>query len=748
MHHHDEHIEPSPTDRGEPDTSEEVLSAISAVESQLASLKRTAAERKERDAQLLQRETTLAAREAAFETRMEEVERDLKIIEQTRAALETERTQAQAERQASQAELEQAREAVSRRESDMGGRQRSIEEAAARLEALQAQAKERSGKLESRAQELEQAEARLTDQAHEIGRRLEAMEAQSRDLSERAAAAEERARQAEQELETSRARREQAEEAVGALEAALAEARRESSSISTSVEESESQIGTLTTRANELEERIERLSAERELRQAERDEALRVCERLERESAERLGMIEEKLAEAEDRASEADSNAEGYRRRADALEAAARALAEELEQARAGGGDDAGLRAQVAERDRAIAERDEAIAGLQSKLATATEKITQFGEFIKTQMPGGGGKAAAALESLQARVAELKGQVDALRLERDRLAARLVQRPQGPVSDERLQLRRERLSRMRKHLRVQGRKVRRANELLQDRFAQCESLLSRRAELAAVHQTILEQREKTKSQRSLSAASGAMLAFVVTAAVLLGLSWIAAEKVSPGEYAATAIIAADGGERVLAESAREEWQHYHEQMFEDPRFIESLADMLKRRGMATLGTPGAVQQALASGFTMSSPSDGQLHLEYRDNGTTRTERVLDTVAVAVARNANRTRSRRTDGAMSVVSSPAQVGSDPVGGDRLVYAAGIFGGGLCLSLTFGAVVWRRMATAKSTFEHDQQLQALLSEARWQDPRVDLDAEPQEAPPEPEESGRKKKRRKER
>jgi len=733
-----------------PQNGEEVLDAISAVESQLASLKKAAAERRQRDAELLARETALKERETAFQAQIADIERDLAVIEQAREAIAAERAQFEDRNRQHEAEL--------------ADRESKIEQAMSSLESREAEARERSSKLESRAQELERAEARLTDQANELGQRVRALEQRANKATEDLQAALARSEQAEAERDAANEAREQAEQAVRTLEAALARAQEESQAVIDSVEESESAISTLTAHAEQLNQQAATLRAELESRAAELEAAQAECARVERDAADRLASFDKNLAAAEERASAAESELAQQREQVEHLESQAQALAQHLEKIRAEGAStldqiderEAELRSQIEQRDRAIAERDEVVQSLRSKLATATEKITQFGEFIKTQVPGGDGKHAAALskavaenEALQTRIGELHEQIDALRDERDRLASghagatRVVER-----SDDFIQLRRERLARMRKHLRLQSRKVRRANELLQDRFGQCESLLSRRAELAAAHQEIQEQRAKTVGRRAASSAAGAVLALIVVVGVLIGLSWVAAEQVHPSVYAATAIISADSGDRTLTDGAREEWQQYHEGLFEDPRFIETLAEMLKRRGLGALGTPAATQEALAAGFTLASPVDGQLQLEYRGQGSTRTERILDTIAVGVARTANRTRSRRTDGAMSVVSKPAEVGRDPIESNRLVYAAAIFGGGMCLSLTFGAVVWRRMASAKSTFEHDQQLQALLSEARWQDPRIDIDAgesQPTVEPADDETRDRKRRRK---
>jgi len=784
----------TPTNEGKtsaPDPGESVLDAISVVEAQLAGLKKATAERKQLEDQLRAREQALTereeaivaeveareravgAKEADLEERIADLRRDLDVIEQERATLDTRREEIRAEQDKRQAELDvmatelaAQREDLSEHESELAEREEKIGHAMSRLEAMQADAQERSAKIETRAQELELAEARLTDQAGHLSERLKQMESSEAESLARIREAEERAALAEQERSAAETRCKQAEEALEKLEGALGQMQEQAAAIETNVQSRDAEVERLTGQAEELAAGVVSLRERLEAKTAELEEVQQGAARIEQEAASRIEQVDERLAQADQAVASAQSLIDEHRERSAQLEAQVQELEAKLESAETESlalleqieSLETELQTQAEVRDASIGERDERIAELEGQLSTAAEKITQFGEFIKTRMPSDGEARTEALEqavetnqALERRIEELQAQVEALSSKgsAQRTGAesgtRAFDESSRPQSF--LELRRERLSRVRAALRKQSIKVRRANELLQDRFEQCESLLSRRAELAAAHEAVQDQRNKTSRHRRRSSSAGAMLAFVVTMGVLMGLSWVVAEKVYPGDYSATAIVTADGGQRRLSEAALEEWQGYTTQLFDDPRFMETVADMLKKRGFATLGTPALLEAALANGLTISSPTPGQIHLEYRDKGSTRTERVLDTLSVALARTANRTRSRRTDGAMSHISKPAEAGREPIGGNQLVHAASIFGGGMLLTLSFGGIVWRRMASSKSEFERDQQLQALLSEARWQDPRIDIDAV--ESPPEPpaeEKTGKRGKRRK--
>jgi hypothetical protein len=790
--HRNQSDAPSPKEKGDtgaPDPGESVLDAISVVEAQLAGLKKAATERKELESQLRAREEALTEREQAIlaeaesreqalslkesdlEARVADLKRDLDVIEQERATLDARRDEIRDEHEKRHCELEAMatelaaqRQDLSQHESELAQRQEKIEEAMARLEAMQVDAQQRSAKIESRAQELELAEARLTDQAGQLSERLKMMEASEAESLARIREVEERAEQAEQERADAQARCGQAEESLEKLESALSEMRDQAAAIETNVQSRDAEVERLTGQAEELAAGVVSLRERLEAKTAELEQVEQRCAEIEAEAEARIAQVGERVSEAEKASESSLALNDEHRQRCEALEAEVKNLEAKLESTEAESLSlleqvetlEQALRAQIEARDAAIGERDERIEELEGQLSTAAEKITQFGEFIKTRMPAESAGDTEALENaveanaaLERRIAELDAQVKELKASggSDRHGAE----PGSGASIETsrplafLELRRQRLSNVRASLRKQSIKVRRANELLQGRFEQCEALLSRRAELAAAHEAIQDQRNKASRHRRRSSSAGAMLAFVVTMGVLFALSWVVAEKVYPGDYSASAIVMADGGERSLSEAALEEWQAYMTQLFDDPRFMETVAESLKKRGMATLGTPASLEAALDTGLTVSSPVSGQIHLEYRDEGSTRTERVLDALTVSFVRTANRTRSRRTDGAMTHISKPAEAGREPIGGNQLTNAAGIFGGGMLLTLSFGGIVWRRMASSKSEFERDQQLQALLSEARWQDPRIDIDAsEPSENPESQSSSGKRKKR----
>lgn len=720
---------PAPT----PPAGEDVLDVISQFEAQLEGLKKVHVERRKSERDLIERQQAIAAHEQQLRQQFEQLKKDLEVVEQERASVREQ----QESLKARLGEIEARRSQVEAAEAQLVQRESELAAAVKGFEQSRAETAERSSKLELRAQQLEQAEARLAAQADKLGGRIQQLERQSTEAGQQA---EEDARRAAEAIKG----REQAEAAVESLRAELERVQQEALGLAERMQARDVAIAELTEKAEQLAEHSVALKAEADERRALLEQVEQERTQVEQKAAERVEALARKLSQIEQSSGKAEEQADATSKRLKDLEGRSGQLREQiasLEKARAQESEAAGARiaelmAQLDEHSMEIAGRDQVIADLNAKLKVATDKLREFGQLVQSQVVGEDARAAEALtkaialnDQLQQRAQQLQQRIDALEQQnkafRESGARGGVVSASAVVSDEATQLRRERLSRLRLAVREQTRKVRRANALLQERFDQCEKLLSRRAELAAAHQAIQQQRDKTANAKARGAAAGVMLAAATTMGILLGLSWVIAEKVHPGQYAATVAIEASFGERASTEQELGEWQTYHEQLLDDPRFIETLADALKQRGMSSLATPGALSEYLATSLTIDSPGDGKLTMELRGQGATRTERVLDTLAVAMARTGNKTRSRRLDGATTVVSQPATAQKDALDQEQLMYAGGIFGGGFLLTSCLGAVVWRKMAASKSKFEHDQQLEALLAEARWTDPRISLD-----------------------
>ena len=82
--------------------------------------------------------------------------------------------------------------------------------------------------------------------------------------------------------------------------------------------------------------------------------------------------------------------------------------------------------------------------------------------------------------------------------------------------------------------------------------------------------------------------------------------------------------------------------------------------------------------------------------------------------------ANASRQRRVDGAVTVLRQTPAAGTSAIDNTRLHMAGVLMGGGSIFAALGGVLVWRKLATAKSTFEQTAMLGAILDEQRWQPP----------------------------
>ena len=113
-----------------------------------------------------------------------------------------------------------------------------------------------------------------------------------------------------------------------------------------------------------------------------------------------------------------------------------------------------------------------------------------------------------------------------------------------------------------------------------------------------------------------------------------------------------------------------------------------------------------------------SAEPGKIEIEYRGQGPAKTQRVLDTIALTITSQANGSRARRMDGAMTSMSQQASVGDAPLDTARVETAGMIFGGSTFATLTFGGIFWRRMAKLKANFERDSRVEPLFDEDSWE------------------------------
>jgi chromosome segregation ATPase len=375
-------------------------------------------------------------------------------------------------------------------------------------------------------------------------------------------------------------------------------------------------------------------------------------------------------------------------------------------------------------------EADQVVSALRTKLREEIEHRKTTREQIEDM--------STRLEEAAARIGQLEGELarqDANSRQRvssngDDGAER------GPVlhvassgwrSAESLERRDARLRLMRRLVREQADKVRKGSEALRRRYEQTEQVLKHRAELASARQRIIDAEQRLQSSKAKSKASVLMLSAMATVAILGGLSWALAQQLAPARFMASSMIAADGRGRELNAKELAEWKSYHEKVLNDPRFHQMAGERYARVGMAELSSPAAVKQLIDTRLNADQRNPGEMVLTLTGYGSTRTERELDVLTVAFTSQANAAQTARVDGSVTKIAQASKTGNEPLDNTRLYWALAMLGTGLVVCFGTALLLWKKLAGAKTKFEHDTQVAQLLDDAKWGTPDFIKDTE---------------------
>mgnify|MGYP001221119692 CR=1 FL=1 len=690
-----------------PSTSAGLMSLISDVERQLAGLRDADAQRRALEDALATRETAVAAREheareatARAEALTHELES--KAAELTHHREETERLRT---------EVEQAR-------SDIAAQRNDLDRELERISALETSVKERAALSEKAAAEAEQRRAQM-----------------ERAIAEKSAAfrvAEERMEQRVTEVSAllDQAQRQAAENETRASELAseLASARAEIQSLHERAKDP-AEIDALRTALSERENLLQSLRADLDAARSLAEDAERTAQtaaqeitRLTSDAASQARVIAERNDELKSlRAQVAtlkDKSGADAKGRADAAALQTRIEALEKE-----------LAARSAEADSLREDLEKATTALQAATRQSEEYLAHIAH-VEADLAsarttaGDGPDADTALQAAKEAESKARAEADKLRAFARTLAEELAQaraggEPSGLDPDQ-TSLRRQRLARQRKLLRAQSDKIKRASDAVRDRFEQVEQILSQRAEVIAAKKLVDETKRKARSRQARAGAVAAVFYVALTLLIYAGLGWLAAAKVAPAVYSVSSRIAADAGGRPLSPAELDEWRTYHEDLLADPRTLDLVAERMKQRGIASLGTVPSLKIRLDADFSSISREPGTLDLELRGLGAGKTARELDTLVATVVRQANSARERRVDGSTTIVATAATPDPEPLHDERVFYAAGIAGGLTLLSTIAAWILWRKLYEAKASVERHDEFDGLMDDRRWQAP----------------------------
>ena len=714
----------------------------------------------DRDAQIEQRAQQVSERERAIAAEQE------RIAELRRAAEEENQNRERAVRELEQElhereidmkthadELERERASVAEHARTLAAQMKAGEEEANaalwanRMESIQLQLGEASAQraraetelaqsrkdIESLTQELLDATQNRGMPAEEVAKRDRKIETLTRDLDEARATLQMLQTQSEQSGRGAQAAGDEIAKLTQERETLAARFAQEMSELKSETARAQADAARAHERASQMERDAKaatELLAESERKVPEASERALKAEREARELEQSLASLraemEKTVAEAASRVS-----VESVREREREIER----LKESLNKALSKSGDAGAAMAQtLAARDREIAELRQQISesrsGANADPAAIEERdrtIAQLRdelEHARAVVPTDAAAGEELLKREQA-IVLLKERLEQVMAERSELAERVDRQAAGgsetgEVSGEPTDAdlrRRDRLRKYKSLLQGQARKILSAQNALQRRHTECETVLTHRAKLAAMAQELARVEKKVTGAKARTGTGAALLYMVATLSVLAIMSWEVSKRVWPGTYIARATLDADTGRRTPSADDLAAWQRDHEALVKDPRLLEVVAERMGRRGITSLSTAVDLKSRLDRDLYVQSSRPGQLTIELRGEGSERTALALDTFVTAMKSVTDQMRDERSNDIGLTIAQAAASGAEPLLDKRIEKAASVFGGAALAVGLAGLVIWSRLVRAKKKFDHAQAVEAALNEVDW-------------------------------
>lgn len=553
-------------------------------------------------------------------------------------------------------------EDLSQRESSMTERVVSLDrqsaEMSAKLAALDAERTQlaaRESALRERAEQQKQNESELRRRIEEAQARLASIEARERDLAQQDAALCNRAQSLESQASTVR----EQDESISTREQSI-------DGRAQAVEESEREIRSLRAELHAEREKLREMATKlkqehaalAEMKSAALEDNDRSLEERERDLAQLRASLDMERDRLEDQWRDFESKKQNI------LDGGAPAITSFEQQQ------------QFEDRER---ELEEALANV----ASERDKLDEMTRLLQVERES------------------VKRERSVVEVDRDRGAAMAAISSAMDRTLEECRIRRERLRGVRIALREREAKLNKAREIIRGRHKECERILAMRDRVARAQEEVESQRETIGRQADRSRVAGVVLKLVVAVAILGGLSWAVADRVAPTMDLVRATIAVQGAGNDAG--AVEQWTMFSKSLSMDPRLIEETAARLKRRGVAELATPGAVDAYFQESLNIDSQKPGELNVALKGAGGGATRRVLETYLAAFVAIANDARIQHANQASTVVSANAAADSPPLQDDRLRWAGAMWGGSTLLLMLIGWALWSKLATSAGRTE---------------------------------------------
>ena len=685
----------------------------------------------------------IAAEQQEHDERLKALEADLgasrQSLDSDRAALESQR-----------AEFGERAASIEQQGRQIEEQRGAIEARATQLDAVERESRERSERTEKLAaettrlrQELDSARAGLDEQRKGLDHRAAELASLDAELKRRQTELAQR----EQQL----AGAEQIEQALRSQQATLKSAQEQLSERAKAVEARAAALAEREAALAKIEHETAELSRQAKQRLEQAAEQLRMAEERAEHADEQVSLAEAKLSAAGQSAQQAVAGRVEMHEKLVAAEKAqkeavhrANELEQEMAKVRASSGADHAARAELQARFEALSAEAERFSkkpdAAESELA---ETKARFEETLK--------QAAAQKKDLDAAIKRLSGNKLASEFEelKKTLAAReetlrqvaqrlmaaeqqLGNRPaasddepnetqtehEGDMSPrepadmtgfeellEKVRSRHRRLKVYKQLLGAQSRKIMQAKAAMQRKAEQYDQVIAQRAKISEAAASLELEKQKVQAKAAKGGAALVTFCIFATIAIIGALGWAIAGQVAPATFAARATLVADAKGRELTRDEALAWTEGMEKLTEDPALAQLAAERFSQRGMVGLATVGAVRDHFKQNMTLFTDRAGELTFELRSPGSERAARELETFVIAATAMANQQRETRADGAGALLKDPVKAGNEPLADQRLLYVAGIGGGGTIIALLIGAVIFRFLAKAKANFERE-------------------------------------------
>jgi uncharacterized small protein (DUF1192 family) len=328
-----------------------------------------------------------------------------------------------------------------------------------------------------------------------------------------------------------------------------------------------------------------------------------------------------------------------------------------------------------------------------------------------------------------AMVAELRDRIEQLESELTAAKASTAGKGKSNSADHsrKLKQKAEQITAVAEHLRRRRARLDKVRRLLVQK--QVHGDIEQRESTAEESKSIFEQNQRiTEARRALAEAEKEMVRrwarpravatmawIVILAVICAGTSWLIAGQVFPPVVAASAVLEARNTSRSpLTEEEANQWKVWHQGLFSDATFMQTLSKRLAERRIDAYAQPATISKRLSDNLTVDASQKGAMILTLAGENEDETAALLDVVAATVAAESFRTHGNRHDGAWATLSGErneggrlkwATINASPIKDERMKAAGPIFGATFAVCLGLIAVVYTRLSKSKRVFEQD-------------------------------------------